>query len=73
MIVREKLRQHLSPEADRLLNVKSAPMSASKLRRLIRSGEVPGFGTGRMRSSGRPTSVRSSKGGRCAAKDDGAA
>jgi hypothetical protein len=46
-IVRDELRQHLGPEADHLLNVKTAPMSARKLRYLIRSGELHGFRHGK--------------------------
>lgn len=46
-IVREELRQHLGPEADHLINVKTAPMSARKLRALIRSGELRGFKHGK--------------------------
>ena len=46
-IVRDELRTHLGPEADHLLNVKSAPMSAVKLRRLIRAGELRGYKHGR--------------------------
>ncbi|MGD0679572.1 MAG: hypothetical protein ABSC94_29640 [Polyangiaceae bacterium] len=42
-IVREELRHHLGPEADHLINVKSAPMSARKLRALVRSGELRGY------------------------------
>jgi len=42
-IVREELRQHLGPEADHLLNVKSAPMRARKLRALVRSGDLRGY------------------------------
>ena len=46
-IVREELRRHLGPEADHLLNVKSAPMSARKLRTLVRSGELRGYKHGK--------------------------
>ena len=46
-LVREELRKHLGPEADHLLNVKNAPMSANKLRRLVRSGELQGYKQGR--------------------------
>jgi hypothetical protein len=46
-IVREELRHHLGPEADHLINVKSAPMSARKLRALIRSGELRGYRHGK--------------------------
>jgi hypothetical protein len=46
-IVRDELRRHLGPEADHLINVKTAPMSARKLRSLIRSGELRGFKHGK--------------------------
>lgn len=46
-IVRDELRKHLGPEADHLINVRSAPMSASKLRRLVRTGELRGYKHGR--------------------------
>jgi len=42
-VVRDELRRHLGPEADHFLNVKDAPMKASKLRRLIRSGDLRGY------------------------------
>lgn len=46
-IVRDELRKHLGPEADQLINVKNGPMSANKLRRLVRSGELQGYKQGR--------------------------
>jgi hypothetical protein len=46
-IVREELRHHLGPSADHLINVKSAPMSARKLRALVRSGELRGYKHGK--------------------------
>ena len=46
-IVREELRHHLGPEADHLLNVKNAPMTARKLRRLVNSGELRGYKHGK--------------------------
>lgn len=42
-VVRDELRRHLGPEADHFLNVKDAPMKASKLRRLIRAGDLRGY------------------------------
>jgi hypothetical protein len=47
VIVRDELRRHLGPAADHLINVKQAPMSATKLRRLVRAGELKGFKHGR--------------------------
>jgi hypothetical protein len=46
-IVREELRNHLGPEADHLINVKSGPMSARKLRQLVRSGDLRGYKHGK--------------------------
>jgi hypothetical protein len=46
-MVREELRKHLGPEADHLVNVKSGPMSARKLRELVRSGDLRGFKHGK--------------------------
>ena len=46
-IVRDELRRHLGPEADHFINVNDAPMKASKLRRLIRTGELRGYKHGR--------------------------
>jgi hypothetical protein len=46
-IVRDELRRHLGPEADHFINVKDAPMKATKLRSLIRSGELRGYKHGR--------------------------
>lgn len=46
-IVREELRQHLGPEGDHLINVRDAPMSAGKLRALIRSEVLRGFKHGK--------------------------
>lgn len=46
-IVRDELRRHLGPEADHFINVKDAPMKATKLRALIRSGELRGYKHGR--------------------------
>lgn len=43
VVVRDELRRHLGPEADHFINVKDAPMKASKLRRLVRAGELRGF------------------------------
>ena len=42
-IVRDELRRHLGPEADHFLNIKAAPMKATKLRQLIRTGELRGY------------------------------
>jgi helix-turn-helix protein len=47
VLVRDELRRHLGPESEQLINVNSAPMSARKLRELIRAGELPGFKRGR--------------------------
>lgn len=46
-IVRDELRHHLGPEADHLINVKSAPMSVRKLRALVRSGDLRGYKHGK--------------------------
>jgi hypothetical protein len=46
-IVRDELRRHLGPEADHFINVKNAPMKASKLRQVIRAGELRGYKHGR--------------------------
>jgi hypothetical protein len=46
-IVRDELRRHLGPEADHFVNIKGAPMKATKLLSLIRSGELRGYKHGR--------------------------
>jgi hypothetical protein len=46
-VVRDELRRHLGPEADHFINVKDAPMKASKLRQLVRAGELRGYKHGR--------------------------
>ena len=46
-IVRDELRAHLGPEGDYLMNVRQAPMSHQKLRRLVALGEIQGFRHGR--------------------------
>lgn len=42
-IVRDELRTHLGPEGDHLINVRQAPMSARKLRSLVKAGVLVGF------------------------------
>lgn len=42
-IVRDELRKHLGPEGDHLMNVRQAPMSARKLRSLVKAGVLVGF------------------------------
>lgn len=42
-IVRDELRTHLGPEGDHLMNVRQAPMTARKLRSLVKAGVLAGF------------------------------
>src|SRR5690242_12888217 len=46
-IVRDELRKHLGSEGDYLMNIRHAPMSQGKLRRLISDGAIEGFKHGR--------------------------
>lgn len=54
-LVREEVRRHFGSPVAELVNVRDAPMSANKLRRLIRNGERRGF------KHGRDTFVRASE------------